>query len=58
MPETELPLPIVTLTLLTIIGVTSYFYYTRVMKPKKLKEEAERKVRREERRREKNANAA
>lgn len=46
----DIPLPIVTLTFLTIIGVSAYYYWDRIQKPKQAKENAERRTRREARR--------
>lgn len=53
----DIPLPIVTLTILTIVGVSAYYYWDRVQKPKKAKENAERRARREARRKTRNENA-
>lgn len=53
----DIPLPIVTLTVLSIVGVSAYYYWDRIYKPKKAKEDAERRARREARRKAKNANA-
>ncbi len=48
----DIPLPIVTLTILTIVGVSSYYYWDRIYKPKKAIQDAERRERREARRKE------
>ncbi|UCD72708.1 MAG: hypothetical protein JSW01_04430 [Candidatus Bathyarchaeota archaeon] len=54
----DIPLPIVTLTILSIVGVSAYFYWDRIHKPRKAAEDAERRARREARRKAKNENAS